>query len=57
MRWGAWFNHDRAYEALRDIPPNEFETNHPHQTTPTALAEVTKRALRHTQTGSQHRLR
>ena len=24
MRWVAWFNHDRTYEALGDIPSAEF---------------------------------
>lgn len=41
MRWVAWFNHDRIYEALGDIPPAEFEANHYLQTTPTELAGVT----------------
>ena len=41
MRWVAWFNHDRIYEALGDIPPAEFEANHYRQTTPTELVGVT----------------
>jgi putative transposase len=41
MRWVAWFNHDRIYEALGDIPPAEFEANNYRQTTPTELAGVT----------------
>lgn len=41
MRWVAWFNHDRLFEALGDIPPAEYETNHYRQTTPAALARVT----------------
>jgi hypothetical protein len=52
MRWVAWFNHDRLYEALGDIPPAEFETNHHRHDTPTEIAGVTSRALRHTRTGS-----
>jgi putative transposase len=34
MRWVAWFNHDRLYEALGDIPPAEYETNHYRQAAP-----------------------
>jgi putative transposase len=41
MRWVAWFNHDRLYEALGDIPPAEYEANHYRQTTPTETAGVT----------------
>jgi putative transposase len=41
MRWVAWFNHDRIYEALGDIPPAEYEADHYRQTTPTAMAGVT----------------
>jgi putative transposase len=41
MRWVAWFNHDRLFEALGDIPPAEYEANHYRQTTPAALARVT----------------
>jgi putative transposase len=41
MRWVAWFNHDRIYEALGDIPPAEFEDNHYRQDTPAELAAVT----------------
>jgi putative transposase len=28
----AWFNHDRLHEALRDIPPAEFETHYARRT-------------------------
>jgi putative transposase len=41
MRWVAWFNHDRIYEALGDIPPAEFEDNHYRQDAPTELAGAT----------------
>jgi len=41
MRWVAWFNHDRIYEALGDIPPAEFEDNHYRQYAPTATAGAT----------------
>jgi putative transposase len=41
MRWVAWFNHDRLFEALGDIPPAEFEADHYRQTTPTEMAGVT----------------
>jgi putative transposase len=41
MRWVAWFNHDRLFEALGDIPPAEYEADHYRQTTPTALVGVT----------------
>lgn len=35
MRWVAWFNHDRIFEALGDIPPAEHEGNHYRQIAPT----------------------
>jgi putative transposase len=41
MRWVAWFNHDRLFEALGDIPPAEYEADHYRQTTPTEMAGVT----------------
>ena len=41
VRWVAWFNHDRIYEALGDTPPAEFEDNHYRQDAPTELAGVT----------------
>ena len=41
MHWITWFNQDRNYETLGDIPPAKLETNHYRQTTPTEPAGVT----------------
>lgn len=38
MRWLAWFNHARIYEALGDIPPTEFEAKLSHSTPPEPTA-------------------
>ena len=51
MRWVAWFNHDRTYEALGDIPSAEFETNRSRQDTPTEMAGHLLCNLGHTWTG------
>jgi len=52
IRWVAWLNDAQVNEALGEIPPAEYETNHYRQDAPTEATGVTLRALRHTRSGS-----